>query len=148
MDTIARNHTPHTIAGIRPALAMTGRTDMLAVCGAKIWYNDPESVGDVAAREQNSMRNIPNARNAAIAASSRHALETLLSRNLPGRGKWVGACRVVAQAASNSVVEQGRRVRKWPKVKCRFFETQNDGKLDHVTSWASRPASRPTHRNP
>ena len=74
MDTIARNHNPHTAAGIPPALAMTGRSDVMAGCASTIWNYDPESVEAVIAKRQNAMRNILNVRNAAIAASSQQDL--------------------------------------------------------------------------
>ena len=85
MATIARNHTPRTIAGVPPALAMTGRSDMLVGCAAAIWDHDPESAGEVIAKQQNDMRNISEARNAAITASAQQALKTVLQRNIPDR---------------------------------------------------------------
>ena len=69
MSTIARNSSPDTIAGIAPALATIGRSDMQAGCAAPIWNHDPESSEEVIANQKNSARNILNARNAAIAAS-------------------------------------------------------------------------------
>ena len=105
---------------------MAGRADILAGFDAEIWYNDHESVGEVAAKQQRSMRNIPNARDAEIAESSHHAIETLATRYIPGRdaiylpigssvriadrGKWIGAYRVDARTSSNLIVEYGRRL--------------------------------------
>ena len=89
------------------------------------------------------MRNMHNARNAGIAASSQHALETALSRNLPGRdaiyfpigtsvqiadlGKWIRAYRVGAHESPNLIARYGRRLLKWHRVKCRVFAKKNDG---------------------
>ena len=63
--TLARNHGPPTVAGIHPALEITGRRDLLEGRAATAWNHDPQSIGPVA-RHLNSTRNILNARNAII----------------------------------------------------------------------------------
>ena len=40
---MARNHAPHTVAGIPPALAMAGRCDLLAVRAATAWSHNPDA---------------------------------------------------------------------------------------------------------
>ena len=86
LGTISRNHAHRTIAGIPTSLALTGRADILAGFAAAIWNSDPESP-DLITNQQNSVRNIPNARNDVIAASAPHALTARLSINIPDRRK-------------------------------------------------------------
>ena len=121
---------------------------MLAGCAATIWNHDPESSEEVAAMHQNATRNILNARNAVIAASAQQALETDSRINIPGRaatffaigstvqiadrGRRIGTYRAVHHASSNLVVERGRRLSEWPKVKSMLFLTQNDEQLDRI----------------
>ena len=54
---MARNHVPRTAPGIPPALATTGRCDMLAGRASTAWNLDHQSA-DPAARQANAMRNI------------------------------------------------------------------------------------------
>ena len=63
----ARNHVPHTVTGIPPASAMTGRPDLLSGNAAAAWSQDPHPI-DPSVRLSNAIRNIPNARNAIIAS--------------------------------------------------------------------------------
>ena len=75
-------------------------------------------------------------------------METVLSRNLPGRaakyspiwpsvqiadrGKWIGTYRVVPHASSNLIVERGRRQLKWANQKWRPILTPDDERLDRA----------------
>ena len=80
--TMARNHFPHTVTVIPLALAMTGRSDLLAGRAATARNHDPQSI-DRVVRQLNSMRNILNERNAIITAGAKRALATCVNRNLP-----------------------------------------------------------------
>ena len=131
---MARNHVPHSVTGIPPALAMTGRCDLLAGHAATAWSHNPDST-DPAVLQANAMRNILVARTAVMAADADRALKTCLSRNLPDRshefyplgspvqialrGSWVGTWQVVGHSSSNLILQQGRKLIKWPKVKTR-----------------------------
>ena len=42
---IARNHVPRTFTGIPPALAMTGRCDILAGHASAAWTHNPDTAG-------------------------------------------------------------------------------------------------------
>ena len=121
--TMARNNFPHAVTGIPPALAMTGRGDLLDGRASAAWNHDPHSV-DPAVRQLNSMRHILNARNAIIAADAKPALVTCVDRNLPDRGKefcaiessvqiasrnqCVGFFRVVGPSSSNLIIDKGK----------------------------------------
>ena len=50
--TTARNHVPHTVTGLPPALEMTGRSDFLAGEASKARNHDRESI-DPAVRQSN-----------------------------------------------------------------------------------------------
>ena len=120
---MARNHCPHTVTGIPPALAVAGRSDLLAGHASTDWGRDPESI-DRAARQLNSMRHILNARNAIITDDEKRALATCANRNIPDRSRefppngssvqiasrnqWVGCIRAVGRAASNLIIEKGK----------------------------------------
>lgn len=60
MAGISRNHAPHSATGIPPALSTTGRDDLSAGDSSVIFDHDPAS-GDILAKQQNGLRNIPNA---------------------------------------------------------------------------------------
>ena len=121
LASIARNRVPHLATGIPPALAMTGRADLLAGAASAIFDHDPLS-DDIVIKQQDSMRNILNARNAVITATAKQALETCANRQLPDgsrdffpvgstaqmadRGKWAGSFRVIAHASSNLILEK------------------------------------------
>ena len=86
LASIARNHVPHTITGIPPCLAMTGRADLLAGAASTIFDHNPVS-DEIAIKQRNAMRNILNARNAVITATAMQALKTCIERQLPGRSR-------------------------------------------------------------
>ena len=86
MAVIAKNHAPHTITGIPPALAMTGRSDILAGFAQTAFNHNPESTSPVV-KQMNSARNIMNARNAVIHADANHAIRTCISRPIKDRSK-------------------------------------------------------------
>ena len=148
MASSARNPVPHSATGIPPALAMTGRADLLAGAASTIFDHDPAS-GDILVKQQNGMRNILNARNAAIAASARQALKTCDEGQLPDRsrafypigsagqisyrGFWKGSYRVIAHASSNLILEKGMQLSKWPKTKCRRVIGQDEDQLDVIS---------------
>ena len=120
LASIARNRAPHSVTGIPPALAMTGRADLLDGASSTIFDHDPTS-DDILAKQQNSMGNISNARNDAIVSPARQALKTCAARQLPDRsrnfypvgstvqiadrGHWKGSYRVIAQASGNLILE-------------------------------------------
>ena len=72
---MARNHVPHSVTGIPPALAMTGRCDLLAGHAATAWSHYPDST-DPASLPANAMRNILVTRTAVMAADADRALKT------------------------------------------------------------------------
>ena len=143
--TMARNHVPHTVTGIPPALAMTGRADLLAGHASTAWNHDPQSI-DPAVRQTNAMRNIPNARSALIRADAERALVTCANRNLPGRsqefrpvgssvqialrGNWVGTYRVIGHSSINLIIERGKKVLKRLKYKARLIPSQPEEGLE------------------
>ena len=145
--TMDRNHVPNTVTGITPALAMTGRSDILAGHASTAWNHDPESI-DPAVRQSNAMRNILNARSALIQADANRALATCANRNLPDRshefcpvgssvqialrGERVGTFRVLGRSSSNLIVERGQKVMKWPKYKTRLILAQREDKLEQA----------------
>ena len=122
--TMARNHSPHTVAGIPPALAMTGRSDLLEWLASTAWNHDPHSIGPVVL-QLNSMRRMLNARNAIITADAKRELVTCTNRNLPdriqifgpigssvqiaSRNQWVGTFRVVGRSPSNLIMEKRKK---------------------------------------
>ena len=142
---MARNHVPHTVTGIPPALAMTGRCDLLAGHAATAWSHNPDTLGPII-QQPNAMRNILNARTAVMVTDAQRTLNTCLQRNLPDRShsfypigssvqiarrnKWVGTYRVIAHASSNLILEQGRKISKWPKAKARLIIPDTDDQID------------------
>ena len=87
---IAKNHVPHTTTGLPPALAMTGRCDILAGFSHTAFNHDPE-IADSVMKANNGMRTIMNARNAIIFADAKNAVRTMISRKAPDRF-WVIFC--------------------------------------------------------
>ena len=81
---MARNHVPHTVTGIPPALTMSGRCDLLAGHASTAWPHNPDTVGP-AVLQTNAMRHILNERSAVMAADAERTLTTCLQRNLPDR---------------------------------------------------------------
>ena len=130
--TMARNHFPHTVTGIPPALAMTGRSDLLDGRASTAWNHDPHSV-DPAVRQLNSTWHILNARNDIITADAERALVTCGGRNLPdrsqefrligpsvqiaSRNQWVGCFRVVGHTSSNLIIEKGKMSPNGPSIR-------------------------------
>lgn len=76
LASIARRHAPHSVTGIPPSLAMTGRADLLAGAASAISDHDPPLA--ILRPRKNGMPNILNARNAAILDSARQALRTCM----------------------------------------------------------------------
>ena len=129
---IAKNHVPHTTTGMPPALAMTGRCDILEGYSHTAFSHDPE-IADSVMKVNNIIRNIMNARNAIIFADANCAVRTMLARKAPGRfpesffvgasvqialGKSrAGTYRALAVMDSNLILERAGRVFKWPKCK-------------------------------
>ena len=146
MASIARNRTYDRWNPI--PLAMTGRAAMQAGCSASIRNKDSESSGEIVSEQQILLRNIPNARNAAVKASSHHATRADWGRDLhgraavyypvgeslkiDGRGNRIGPYRVAGRASSNLVVEIGRILLRWPNAKFRLYATKNDEQPDHL----------------
>ena len=136
---IAKNHVPHSITGIPPALATTGRCDILAGYSVTGFNREPD-ISDSVVRQCNSLKNIMNARDAIILADAENAADSLLRHKPPDRAnqfsplgasvqickndKWIGTFRVVAVIRSNLVVERAGELLKWPQCKCRLiYET-------------------------
>ena len=142
---IAKNHVPHAVTGIPPALAMTGRCDFLSGCGQTAFAHDPDKV-DSLSRINNSLVTILNARNAIITADANHAIKTMLGRKAPDRfniyfypgasvqiamnQSWVGTYRVVAVMDSNLVLGRATRLFKWPKCKTRMIHDAETERFD------------------
>ena len=94
------------------------------------------------------MRNILVARTAVMAADADRALKTCLSRNLPDRsqefppigsqvqialrGAWVGTWQVIGHSTRNLILQQGRKLTKWHKIKTRQILHDADDALDNV----------------
>ena len=124
---IAKNHVPHAVTGIPPAMAMTGRCDILDGHGQTAFTHDPNA-SDSLIRTTNNLNNILNARNAIIAADASYAIKTMLSRKSPDRcmthfapgvsvqiamkQSWIGTYRVVSVLDSNLVLERANRIFK------------------------------------
>ena len=86
--------------------------------------------------QMNSIREILEARNAAIQADSSQAVRAFLNPNLQDLGKehfpigpsvqiaadqqWGGAFRFIAHSAGNFPIERGNKILKWPKCKTRL----------------------------
>ena len=133
---IAKNHVPHAVTGVPPAMAMTGRCDILAGHGMAAFTHDPNA-SDSLGRSTNNLSNILNARNAIIMADASYAIKTMLSRKPPGRfmthftpgaavqiatkQSWIGTYRVVSVLGSSLVLERANRIFKWPKCKTRVI---------------------------
>ena len=83
-DVMARNHVPHSATGVLPALAITGRCDILAGRAATACSYNRDAM-DPEIQQENAMRNILNARTAVMVADAQRALNTCLQRNLPGQ---------------------------------------------------------------
>ena len=142
---IAKNHVPHAVTGIPPALAMTGRCDFLSGCGHTAFAQDPEKA-DSLSRINNSLVTIMNARNAIIFADANNAIKTMLGRKAPDRfniyfypgasvqiatnQSWVGTYRVVAVLDSNLILERATRLFKWPKCKTRMIHDAESERFD------------------
>ena len=145
---IAKNHVPRTATGIPPALAMTGRCDILAGYSHTAFNRDPE-VADSVMKVNNNMRNIMNARNAIIHADARYAVRTMINRKAPDRflnhfyvgasvqiawgNVWSGTYRVLAVLDSNLVLGRAGRVSKWPKCKSRIIHDDSIRRFDTAT---------------
>ena len=67
------------MTGVSPALAMTGRCDILPGYGRAAVIHDPEQ-SDSLLRANNSMSTILNARNAIIDADAINDIKTMLTR--------------------------------------------------------------------
>ena len=80
-DAIARNHAPHSTTGAPTDSALTGRADLLSGCAAAIWNHDPAEAEALVSKQENDMRNIPKARNSAIAASARQAMRDVSEKS-------------------------------------------------------------------
>ena len=144
---IAKNHAPHSVAGIPPAMAMTGRCDILAGHGYTALTHDPNA-SDSLIRATNNLNNILNARNAIIVADDSYAIKTMLSRKSPDRfmshfapgssvqiaikQSWVGTYRVVSVLDSNLVLERANKISKWPKNKTRAIHDLENERSDHA----------------
>lgn len=142
---IAKNHVPRAAPGLSPALAMTGRCDILAGHGRIAFNRDPEKC-DSLLRMNNSMSNILHARNAIITADATNAIKTMLSRKSPDRymihffpgasvqiamnHMWAGTFRVVCALGSNSILERASRLFKWPKCKTRLIHDMETERFD------------------
>lgn len=100
--TIARNHVPCATTGIPPALAMSGRDDLLSGCAAAMWNHDPADADALVVKKQNAMGNAHNARNAVINSSDKQSLRAVLSRNLPDR-----AARHIPIGAGVQIADRG-----------------------------------------
>ena len=139
---IAKNHVPHAVTGLPPALVMTGRGDFLPGHGRAAFTHGPEQ-HDAITRVNNSTSVILNARNAIITADSNYAIKTMLNRKSPGRfmshffpgasvqiamnNSRVGTYRVVSVIDSNLALGRSNRIFKRPKCKTRMihdFETE------------------------
>ena len=86
LAVIAKNHAPHSLTGLPPALAMLGRCDLLAGIAQTAFNHNPDSSGPTM-RQMNTLRNITNARNAIIHAEANRLIETCAGRPLTDRGR-------------------------------------------------------------
>ena len=146
-SAIAKNHVPHSVTGIPPAMAMTGRCDILAGHGYTALTHDPNAF-DSLIRVTNNMNNILNARNAIIVADASYAIKTMLSRKSPDRfmthfvpgvavqiaikQTWVGTYRVVSVLGSNLILDRANKLFKWPKNKTRVIHELEGERFDHA----------------
>ena len=145
---IAKNHAPHAITGIPPALAMLGRSDILSGHAQVAFNHDPETNSPMI-KQMNSLRNIMNARNAVIHADANHAIRTCINRTTKDRSdiiiplestvqiahkhRWIGAYRVIAKLHSNLILEKAGHVFKWPLFKTRLMPETDEERLDVIT---------------
>ena len=136
---IAKNHVPHAVTGVPPALAMTGRCDILPGYSQTAFAHDPDQA-DSLTRVGNSLSTILNARNAIIIADAKYPIKTVLARKSPARYKshfypgasvqiamnhsWVGTYRVASVLDSNLILGRSERLFKWPECKTRRFTTR------------------------
>lgn len=97
---------------------------------------------------------ILNARNAIITADAIRALVTCVNRNLPdssqefppigpsvqiaSRNRRMGRFRVVGHRPTNLIIENGKKLPKWPKYNTRLIATRPEDGMDNVT-----PPARP-----
>ena len=145
-SAIAENHAPHTTTGLPPALAMTGRCDILAGYSHTAFNHDPE-IADPVMKVINITRNITHARNAIISADANCAVRTMLPRKAPGlfsshfcwrvsanrfRKSRTGNYLVSAAMDSNLISERAGRVSKWPKCKSRLIHDDSLDRFDSV----------------
>ena len=75
LAVIAKNHAPHSVTGLPPSFAMTGRCDIASGASTCMWEHDPMS-HDSLIPQLNSLRKILEARNAVIVADSSNAIRT------------------------------------------------------------------------
>ena len=139
------NHVPHAVTGVPPALAMTGRCDILPGYSHTAFIHDPD-LADSLTRVNNSLSTILNARNAIITADASNAIKTMLTLKSPGRYKVhfypgssvqiamnhsrVGAYRVVSVLDSNLILDRSARLFKWPKCKTRMIRDAETERFD------------------
>ena len=160
-SAIAKNHAPRSATGIPPALAMTGRCDILSVYSHAAFNRAPE-IDDSVMEIQNNMRNVTNARIAVIFAAENRAGRTMLSRKSTGpfpshfsvgssvkialRQSLTGTYRVLEAMGSHLILERAARVSKWPKCKSR---TIRDKPIERPDTADTAPDSteNPTSEN-
>ena len=80
MDVISKNRDPNSTTGVPPELEMIGRCDILPGCAQAAFNRNPDSPTP-GARKFNTVRNITNARNAAIRADANRAIRTRIIRS-------------------------------------------------------------------
>ena len=83
LAVIAKNHAPHTITGLPPAMEMLGRSDILSGFAQTAFNHNPDSTAP-AVKQMNSVRNITNAQNAVIHADANRAIKTCIIRSAKG----------------------------------------------------------------
>ena len=88
LAVIAKNHAPHSVTGLPPAFAMTGRCDIGSGAAKCTWEHDPLS-HDSLIPQTNAVRKILDARNTIMRRDAEYAVKTSLNHNLPdGKGAF------------------------------------------------------------
>ena len=155
MRQMARNRVPHSATGLHPSLEMAGRCDILAV-RSETARNHDQAIADPAARQAKAPRNLPNARNAAIAADANKAWVDCVLRNVPGPariripvsasvqiekgGRRRGTYRAVAHASPNLILERGRTLIKCPRAKSRLYPGTEEDEVQYAPTKRPRAA--------
>ena len=150
-SVIAKNHGPGDTTGFPPALDMAGRCDVLAGYSHTAFNRDDE-IDDSVTKVNSNMRNIMNARSAAISPEEKRArrAQCFQERPMPISESffvapsvqialdksWTCDYRVLAVMGINLILERAGRVFKLPKCKSRLI---HDDSMDLFDSTVIPP---------